>query len=104
MKRHVFALPEPPFACGLRHMAIRAPHLALGTFFSDGLPGEPGGTHVADVLSFVSQMIELKHQRISLAAVHAGVSRQVLPYAKSVLFGGPVAHDSNMLDVFLAIA
>src|SRR6266550_221211 len=48
-------------------------------------------------------MIELKHYGISFAAVHTRVCCEVLPYAKSVLLRGPVAHDSDMRDVSLSI-
>ena len=43
------------------------------------------GTCVGDVHSLVAKVVELKHNRVGLAAVNAWMQREVLPNAQLVL-------------------
>jgi len=104
VERHMFALPDTSLARRLAGMAVRTKDLAFRDLVEDGRPSDACPAHVCDVVALVTQVVELKDDRIALAAVHAGVLRQVSPRAQLVLVPGPIASYSNMRDVFLAIA
>jgi hypothetical protein len=100
----VFALPDTSLARRLAGMAVRTKDLALRDLLDDGRPSETCPAHVCDVVALVTQVVELEDDRIALAALHAGVLRQVLPRAQLILVGRLIASHSNMRDVFVAIA
>ena len=100
----MFALPDTSLAGRLAGMTVRTEDLALRDLLEDGRPSETCSAHVSDVLALVTQVVELKDDRVALAAHHAGVLRQVSPRAQLILVRGLIASQSNVRDVFFAIA
>ena len=84
VQHHVLALVQPAFARSLAGVAICAPNFALGDLLQDHGPAERPA-HVGDIHSFVAEVVELKHNRVGLAAVHAWMQREVLPNPQLVL-------------------
>ena len=75
VKGHVFALPDASLPCGLAGMAVGTKNLALCDFFENRGPGETCSAHVGKVFALISEMVELKYDRIALAALHARMLR-----------------------------
>jgi hypothetical protein len=75
MERHVFPLPYAPFTCGLAGVAVRTTDFALCDLYENGRPSETRRAHICDVVAFITQVVELEHYRITLAAVDARMLR-----------------------------
>jgi hypothetical protein len=78
---HVLSLPNASLAGGLPGMAVRAQDLAFCNLDENRRPRETGGAHVGDIVALVAEMVELKDDRVSLAALNARMLGQVLPHA-----------------------
>lgn len=79
-------------------MAIRAPHFALPDLRLDQRPGESPSQHLRDLSELVAHMIELKHDRVCLAAVNTRMPAQILPRASLILSGrSPAVHPDAAL-------
>src|SRR2546427_10182135 len=96
MQCHVFPFPDAKFLRRLHRMAVGAADLAFGDLLEDRFPDKPGPRHRRNARPLVPQVVELKNDRIALAAINARVSCQVLPHAALVLFR---ADDSHLLYV-----
>ena len=84
VQHHVLALVESTFARCLARVTICASNFALCDLLQDHGPAERPA-HVGDIHSFVAEVVELKHNRVGLAAVHAWMQREVLPNPQLVL-------------------
>jgi hypothetical protein len=80
VQRHVFSFPDAPVSCRLCHMAVGAEDLTLCDLYENRLPRETGLAHVSHIFAFVAEVIELKDDGVSLAALDARMLRQVLPH------------------------
>jgi len=76
-------------------MAICASDLALGDFFLNRSPGEARSDEIADVGSFVPQVIEVEDRRIGLATVNTRMFKQIgtdEPLEDGSRIAAPLAH------------
>jgi hypothetical protein len=69
-------------------MTVCAPDLALRYFLLYASPGTSGARIRRDVRDFVAQVIELEHDDVGLAAVDAGVGREILDDAATIFGAG----------------
>ena len=81
MQCHVFSFPNAAVSGGLCYMAVGAQNLALCDLNKNGRPGETGRAHVGDVVALIAEVVELKDDRIPLAALDTGMLGEVLPGA-----------------------
>lgn len=84
VQHHVLAFVLPTLACRLAEVAIRAPNFALGDLLQDDRPAE-GPAHGRNIVSLVTEVIELEDNRVPLAAVNAWMKCEVLPNSHLVL-------------------
>ena len=70
---------------GLDPMTIRTSHFALADFTLNRRPGPPSVQHRCHVMKLVLQMIELQHDDVGFAAVHAGMRAEVSDHLFAVL-------------------
>lgn len=66
------SVSRPPCSFGSHStVAIRTPYLALGDFGEHARPGET--EKIRNVVTFVSDVVKLQDQRVTLAAIRARV-------------------------------
>jgi len=68
---HVLSFPNAERLGRLDHMTVGASDLAFRDLREDRFPDESGTRHSGDVTPFVPEVIELKNDRIALAAINA---------------------------------
>jgi hypothetical protein len=94
VKHHVLPQIDPTIPRRSLRVAICTSDLALRDLSNNREPTK-GATHVGNVLTFVSQVVKLKDNRVRLAAIYARVKGEVLPYPLLILRKG---HGGCRLD------
>ena len=79
VQHHVLAFVHSTFARCFAGVAIRTTDRAFRDLLEDGRPSPTRRTHERDISAFIAQVVEMKNNGISLAAIDARMRRQVLP-------------------------